>query len=158
MNTPVALPAHVPASFVMQNFGEVLARAAREPVGIERHGKLVAAVVPPQWLQRTGVLDERRAARAAQERVELHRLMRHQNLAIELLTAPAAQQRKAIAAAHAEVQRWQRLGLCSEDYIERWSQWLALPIKELARRMCSDAHGWGAAMRQNSPFTAPASA
>jgi antitoxin (DNA-binding transcriptional repressor) of toxin-antitoxin stability system len=156
MNSPIALSAHVPASFVKQNFGEVLARAAHQPVGIERHGKLVAAVVPPQWLQRSDALDERRAARAAQERVELLRLMRHQNLAIELLTAPATQQRKAIAAASAEVQRWQRLGLCSSDYIERWSQWLALPVKELARLMCGDAGGWGAAMRQNSPFVSPA--
>ena len=61
----------VAASHVKQNFGEVLARAALGPIGVERHKKLVAAIVPPQWLSQQGALDERRAARAAQQQVEL---------------------------------------------------------------------------------------
>ena len=38
----------VTASAAKQNFGHLLERAAMAPVGIERHGKLVAALVPPQ--------------------------------------------------------------------------------------------------------------
>jgi hypothetical protein len=144
----------VPASLVKQNFGEVLARAARGPVGIERHRKLVAAIVPPHWLSAQDVLDERRAARAAQQQVELNRLLAHQQLGIELLCSAPAWQRRRIEDARREVDRWQAGQLCSADYVERWRAWLALPVKELVPRMCSDADGWGRAMRQNSPFTA----
>ncbi|HSV46830.1 MAG TPA: type II toxin-antitoxin system Phd/YefM family antitoxin [Ramlibacter sp.] len=142
----------VPASYAKQNFGEVLGQAARAPVGIQRHGKLVAALVPPDFLVRGAALDERRAARSAQRQVELARLAAHQRLAIELLCATAAQQRAVIEAARREVDRWQDKRLCSPDYIERWREWLALPVKLLAARMCSPAEGWGTAMRQNTPF------
>lgn len=144
----------VAASHVKQNFGAVLARAAHGPVGVERHRKLVAAIVPPQWLSQRPQIDERQAARVAQQQIELHRLVAHQRLGIELLCAQPAQQRKWIEAALREVDRWEERQLCSADYIERWRAWLALPAKELVQRMCSDAQGWGRAMRQNSPFTA----
>jgi antitoxin (DNA-binding transcriptional repressor) of toxin-antitoxin stability system len=144
----------VAASHVKQNFGEVLARAAHGPVGVERHRKLVAAIVPPQWLLQHQAPDERRAARAAQQQVELHRLVAHQQLGIELLCASPPQQRKRLEAALQEVDRWEERQLCSADYIQRWRAWLALPVKQLVQRMCSDAQGWGRAMRQNSPFTA----
>jgi antitoxin (DNA-binding transcriptional repressor) of toxin-antitoxin stability system len=144
----------VAASHVKQNFGEVLARAAQGPVGVERHRKLVAAIVPPEWLSQHQPLDERRVARAAQQQVELHRLVAHQQLGIELLCAQSAQQRKRIDVALREVDRWEERQLCSADYIQRWRAWLALPVKDLVQRMCSDAQGWGRAMRQNSPFTA----
>jgi antitoxin (DNA-binding transcriptional repressor) of toxin-antitoxin stability system len=144
----------VAASHVKQNFGEVLARAAHGPVGVERHRKLVAALVPPHWLSQHQALDERRAARAAQQQVELHRLLAHQQLGIELLCAPLAHQRKRVEVAMHEVNRWEAGQLCSADYIQRWRAWLALPVKQLVQRMCSDAQGWGRAMRQNSPFTA----
>jgi antitoxin (DNA-binding transcriptional repressor) of toxin-antitoxin stability system len=146
----------VPASHVKQNFGEVLAMAAHGPVGVERHRKLVAAIVPPQWLDRQDTLDERRAARAAQRQVDLGRLMAHQRTGIELLCATPAQQRKRIAQARAEVDRWETGRLCSADYIARWRAWLDLPVHELVQRMCSDAQGWGVAMRQNSPFAVSA--
>jgi hypothetical protein len=142
----------VPASHVKQNFGEVLAMAARGPVGVERHRKLVAAIVPPDWIARHGALDERRAARAAQQQLEQRRLMAHQQEGIELLCAPVAEQRRRIAQARREVDGWEAGRLCSTDYIERWRAWLDLPVRELVRRMCSDAQGWGPAMRQNSPF------
>jgi hypothetical protein len=144
----------VAASYVKQNFGEVLARAARGPVGVQRHRKLVAAIVPPHWLARPDVvLDERRAARAAQQQVEMNRLMAHQQLGIDLLCASLPHQRKRIEAARREVDRWEKRQLCSADYVARWRAWLALPTPQLVQRMCSDAHGWGRAMRQNSPFS-----
>ena len=57
-------------------------------------------------------------------------------------------------AAQSEVRRWADQNLCSQDYIDRWTEWLELPVAELAERMCADADGWGNAMRQNSPFAA----
>lgn len=143
----------ISASAAKQNFGQVLERAALAPVGIERHGKLVAALVPPQWLARAPVLDERHRAREAQQRVELARLMAHQRIGIALL-AHKSGQKALLATARREVQRWAAQQLCSHDYISRWTEWLALPVAELVERMCSDADGWGPAMRQNSPFAA----
>lgn len=148
----------VAASRVKQNFGEILALAAFAPQGIERHGKLVAALVPPDWLARQSSLDGRRAARAAQQQIEKQRLMAHQALGITLLCATPAEQRFQLDAAAREVDRWQAGQLCSADYIVRWRQWLAMPLKQLVQRMCSDAAGWGNAMRQNSPFAVSSSA
>lgn len=146
----------VAASRLKQNFGEVLARAVLAPVGVERHGKLVAAVVPAQWLERHDALDERQAARVEQRRIELQRLMAHQRLGLQLLCAPRVRQASRIRAALKEVQRWERQGLCSADYVLRWRKWLDLPLQRLVQTMCSDAAGWGSAMRQNSPFAASA--
>ena len=143
----------VAASRAKQNFGEILALAASAPQGIERHGKLVAALVSPDWLARQSGLDERRASRAAQQQVDQQRLLAHQAIGIALLCSTAAQQRSQLAGATQQVDRWQAQQLCSADYIARWRQWLALPLKQLVQRMCSDAAGWGNAMRQNSPFT-----
>lgn len=143
----------VAASRVKQNFGEILALAANSPQGIERHGKLVAALVPPEWLSRQSSLDERQAARLAQQQVELQRLMKHQSIGIALLCGTANEQHRQLAAAVRETDRWQADQLCSADYIARWRDWLALPIKQLVQQMCSEAGGWGNAMRQNSPFS-----
>lgn len=141
----------ISASDAKQSFGRLLEMAASAPVGIERHGKLVAAMVPPQWLSRSDLLDERRVAREQQKQVDQSRLMAHQRVAIELLSHPEMAD-QLLSAARAQVQRWATQNLCSDDYIDRWHQWLALPQAELAQLMCSDANGWGKAMRQNSPF------
>lgn len=141
----------VPASVAKQNFGSILERASAAPVAIEKHGRVVAALVPASWLDRAVLLDERRQAREQQRQVEQNRLMAHQQLAIELLTDPARGQ-QLLDAARQEVSRWAEQRLCSQDYIDRWSEWLSLPEAELAKKMCSDANGWGKAMRQNSPF------
>ncbi|HVZ46721.1 MAG TPA: hypothetical protein VHA82_23140 [Ramlibacter sp.] len=134
----------------------MLARAAREPVGVRRHGKLVAALVPADWVARLAVTDERRAAREVQKAVEARRLAAHQRIGIELLCAAPSQQARMLQAARREVDRWESESLCSRDYIDRWRGWLALPPRKLVKLMCSDAEGWGAAMRQNSPLTAQA--
>lgn len=139
------------ASQAKQNFGALLGQLAHSPVAIERHHKTVAVVMSPQAAQ--SVSDPRQVARREQQQRELQRLMRHQQLAIDLLCAPVAAQQNALQAAHKMVQRWQTENLCSTDYIDRWRQWLALPLTQLAPLMCSDADGWGPAMRQNSPFT-----
>lgn len=143
----------ITASAAKQNFGQVLERAAHAPVGIERHGKLVAAVVSPQWLDSNPPQDERHRARDAQRQVELGRLMAHQRIGIDLL-GHKERKKLLLDAARREVRRWAEQHLCSQDYIDRWSEWLALPPVDLVERMCSDADGWGTAMRQNSPFAA----
>jgi len=84
--------------------------------------------------------------------VELRRLMVHEQLAIDLLCAPPAEQRRRIADARRVVDLWEAGQLCSQDYVERWRAWLRLPLRDLVLRMCSDSLGWGPAMRQNSPF------
>lgn len=143
----------VSASNAKQLFGALLADAAREPVRIERHGKTVAAVVPPSWLARQGDMDPRRAAQQERERL---REEKHLRLAVKLLTLPAAQRKAMIAQARAMVDRWQAEQLCSADYISRWRAWLSLPTDELAKAMTSSDDEWAAPMRQNSPFVLPA--
>jgi len=143
----------ITASEAKQRFGDVLERASAAPVAIERHGKVVAAMVPAEWLDRHEALDERKLARERQRLVEQRRLMAHQRIGIELLAKPASR-KQLLQAARKEVRRWAERQLCSADYIDRWNDWLALPEAELVLRMCSDADGWGNAMRQNSPFGA----
>ena len=143
----------ITASAAKQNFGQLLARAATAPVGIERRGKLVAVLVPPQWVAQLPLMDERGRAREDHGRVEQRRLMAHQRIGIELL-GYKVRRKQLLDGARREVRRWSEQGLCSADYIERWNEWLALPTIDLVDRMCSDAEGWGAAMRQNSPFAA----
>lgn len=141
----------ITASAAKQNFGHALERASVAPIGIERHGKLVAALVPPHWLEKADLLDERKRAREQQDQVEQRRLMAHQRIGIELLGRDETR-RRLLEAARGQVRRWADQGLCSQDYIDRWNEWLSLPVVELVDRMCSDADGWGKAMRQNSPF------
>ncbi|MCF8160625.1 MAG: type II toxin-antitoxin system Phd/YefM family antitoxin [Polaromonas sp.] len=140
------------ASQAKQNFGALLGQLAHSPVAIERHHKTVAVVMSPEAAQ--SVSDPRRMAREAQRQRELQRLVQHQQIAIDILCAPRSAQKKHIQAALDSVKRWETEHLCSADYIERWQQWLALPVSELAPLMCGPAQGWGPAMRQNSPFTA----
>lgn len=140
------------ASQAKQNFGALLGQLAHSPVAIERHHKTVAVVLSPEAAQ--SVSDPRRLARQAQQQRELQRLVQHQQIAIDMLCAPRSVQKKHIQAALDRVKRWETEHLCSADYIERWQQWLALPVTELAPLMCGPAQGWGPAMRQNSPLTA----
>lgn len=77
--------------------------------------------------------------------------MAHQRIGIDLLSHPE-KKRQLLDAARIQIKRWAEQGLCSQDYIDRWNEWLSLPAVALVDRMCSDAEGWGKAMRQNSPF------
>lgn len=140
------------ASQAKQNFGALIKQLAQSPVAIERHHKTVAIVMSPELAR--SVPDPRQAARSVQQQRELQRLIRHQQLAIDLLCASAKARQNSLQAAQRVVERWQAEQLCSADYIQRWREWLALPVPDLARLMCGEADGWGSAMRQNSPFTA----
>lgn len=138
------------ASQAKQNFGALLSQLAQNPVAIARHHKTVAVVMLPAAAQT--LPNPRLQARAEQQQREQQRLMRHQQFAIALLCASPAQQALQLQTAQAVVARWAQEGLCSADYIDRWQVWLTLPLQQLAPLMCSQAQGWGPAMRQNSPF------
>ncbi|HRK37434.1 MAG TPA: type II toxin-antitoxin system Phd/YefM family antitoxin [Burkholderiaceae bacterium] len=143
----------VSASEAKQNFGELLAQAAKAPVRIVRHGKTVAAVVPAAWLeQHAAKVDPRLAARAAQQEKVREREDKHRRIALALLTAPAPQRKAMIQQAQQMVDRWQAEQLCSPDYIEGWRAWLRLPTAELAKVMTCTDDAWAKPMRQNSPF------
>lgn len=143
------------ASQAKQNFGALLSQLEHSPVAIARHNKTVAVVMLPAQAHAQAQPNPRLQARAEQQQREQQRLMRHQHLAIGLLCATPTQQARQLKAARSVVARWASEGLCSADYINRWQKWLALPLQKLAPLMCGDAEGWGPAMRQNSPFTAP---
>ena len=141
-----------------QAFGQLLEAAARSPVAIERHKKVKAIVAAPEFFSRASrdeiQLSERRAARAAQTLLEKERLIKHQRIAIGLLTLPKKEQEKLVRHAQGVVTRWRVEGLCSQDYIDRWTRLLDMPVRDMAIAMTSDLDGWGTALRQNSPWTA----
>lgn len=144
------------ASQAKQNFGALLAWAAREPVHIVRHGNAIATVVPTAWFERNATnLDPRQLARAAQLEQDRAREDKHRRFALSLLLAPAAERQKMINQAQQMVDKWQAHSLCSVDYIEGWRSWLKLPVEELAKSMTSTNDPWAKPMRQNSPFVLP---
>lgn len=150
----------ISASDAKQNFGALLADAAQGVVRIVRHGKVVAAVVPPSWLeqntpQAAARPDPRAAARAAQQERELAREDKHRRIALALLMASPPERQAMLEAAQRVVDRWQAEQLCSPDYIEGWRAWLKLPPVELARAMTRTDDTWARPMRQNSPFLLP---
>lgn len=145
------------ASDAKQNFGELLAHAARGPVHIVRHGKVVAAMVPADWLDQSAALpDPRVAARAAQLQRDQAREDKHRRIALALLTSSAQERKAMIDQSRRMVARWQAEQLCSPDYIAGWRAWLSLPVAELAKTMTSTDDPWAKPMRQNSPFVLPA--
>lgn len=145
------------ASQAKQRFGELLKAAAQGPVAIEHHGKVRAIVAAPGYFHDTPAppalaLAERQLARLSQTLIERDRLIRHQRIALQLLTLPAQEGQPLLDQAQATVARWRDEKLCSADYIERWEHLLSLPLTEMAQAMVSDMEGWGTALRQNSPW------
>lgn len=141
------------ASQAKQQFGELMKAAMLAPVAIERHGKVRALVMAPTFFP--GAADPkaaRRLARMEQALVEKDRLIRHQRIALDLLTLPVPQRDAMVQQARETVERWRVESLSSRDYIDRWTQILAMPVASMAIEMVSDAQGWGTALRQNSPW------
>lgn len=139
-----------------QNFGQLIKASALAPVAIERHGKVQAVLMSPAFHGAAQAaqdpLAERRLARLQQAGVEKDRLLRHHRIAMDLLTLTPAESERLIRQARDTVERWRREKLSSRDYVDRWAALLALPARQLAREMVSDADGWGTALRQNSPW------
>lgn len=131
---------------------EILDNPGLEGTAIARHGKPIAyvtsaaqALVPKSRL-------ERREARLRLAAVEDQRLIRHLRIGTQLLASQPHEARRMVEGALERVARWENEALCSRDYIERWRALLALPAAQLVAEMCGDADGWGAALRQNSPW------
>ncbi len=144
------------ATQAKQNFGGLLSAASLGLVAIERHGKVQAIIAAPQFFNQAPVPDAlapRQIARLRQSVIEKDRLIRHQRIALALVTASRRKRAQMLAAAQAVVQRWRSDGLCSADYIDRWSAILALPATEMALQMTGEGNNdWGPALRQNSPW------
>lgn len=90
------------------------------------------------------------ARMAHRERLHAQR-ERHLRLAVEL-AADARAARGKIARARKVVELWRRNCTCSPHYVKRWTELLALPPSQLARRMASLAE-WEDAMFQNTPWS-----
>jgi PHD/YefM family antitoxin component YafN of YafNO toxin-antitoxin module len=139
-----------------QHFGELLKAAEHGPVAVERHRKVQAIVLTPGHFAAMQAQPdrqtERRVARLQQAVAEHERLIRHQRIAIDLLTLPTAERDQLITKARATVAFWQADELCSSDYVQRWSDILAKPPRQIARLIVDDLDGWGQALRRNSPW------
>ncbi len=139
-----------------QCFGQLLKAASEAPVAIERHGKVRAIVGAPEFFSPAQAghdeLAVRRLARLNQAMTEKDRLIRHQRIALDLVTLHRKARDDMIRSALAIVDRWRQEHLCSRDYIDRWSEILRLPARKMATAMISDLEGWGTALRQNSPW------
>jgi PHD/YefM family antitoxin component YafN of YafNO toxin-antitoxin module len=139
-----------------QHFGELLKAAAHGPVAVKRHRKVQAIVLTPDHFAAMQAQPdrqaERRVARLQQAMAEHERLIRHQRIAIDLLTLPRTGREQLIAKARATVAFWQAEHLCSSDYVQRWSDILAKPARDVARLIVDELDGWGPALRRNSPW------
>ncbi len=112
-----------------------------EALGLE----LAALPRGGQPAQETLLARERERAR----RLDLRR--RHAALAAQLLAAPGSDAAELIRRARANVDRWQREGLCSEHYISRWRRRLSGPVRRVALSLL-DYDEWTDALLQNSPW------
>jgi hypothetical protein len=139
----------VHATFAKQKFRETIELSKSGPVGIQRHGETVAVIAPVEAICDAQI--GKRMALQQQKNVEADRLIRHQRIAIRLLTNPA-QAPAHIESAKKLVARWEQESLCSDHYISRWKKALSLPVAELAIEMSGEMDGWGTALRQNSPW------
>ena len=146
----------ITASQAKQGFGALMQAAQAGPVAVERHRKVQVVVVSPEHFAASARLADpkaqRKLARLNQALVERDRLIRHQKIAIDLLTLPRPDSLRLVKRARSMVERWRAEGLCSADYIQRWSDILRLPVKSMAAAIVSDLDGWGNALRQNSPW------
>jgi len=91
-----------------------------------------------------------RLARFEQQRVVDQRKDRHLRLAVEL-AVDGARARDRINKAKDQIELWRRGKLCSEFYIRKWSEVLAMRPKKMAQAMAGFGE-WESAMFQNSPW------
>lgn len=134
------------ATAAKQRFGELLERAARGPVGIVRHGRIVAYVVPPDGaaLLRPD-LSAMLQARALQADKAEARRRDH----LEFAGRIGARDRDR---ARAIVARWETDKLCSAVYIRAWRELLGLPRAALRERL-ETRDDFTRVMLANSPLT-----
>ncbi len=146
----------ISATKAKQGFADLLKAVASGPIAIERHQRVLAIMVSPDFFARQqssqSDMTGRQLARARQALVEKERLIRHHRIAMDLLKLPAKDRDVLVERAAKVVAIWREQKLCSADYVDRWSEILRLPPLDMAAAIVSDADGWGAALRQNSPW------
>lgn len=99
-----------------------------------------------------GPAGETALARERERAKRLDARRRHAALAAALLAVGPAEAVAMLERARANVDRWQREGLCSEHYISRWRSRLAGPVRTAALHLLE--HGdWTDALLQNSPWS-----
>jgi transcriptional regulator with XRE-family HTH domain len=106
--------------------------------------------IKPQ-LVADSIVEERRWARLLHQASLEKQRNRHLRLAVELATHRKKAQ-QLIAKAKSVVELWRTQDTCSPFYIERWSELLALPPGELAKKMAS-LGDWEDALFQNTPWS-----
>ncbi len=95
--------------------------------------------------------DSERLLARLEHQVKLsERRNRHMRLAVSLAIEPKKALRL-VRQARRQVLLWRNRSLCSELYIERWTQLLCLSPREIARAM-TELGDWEDAMFQNSPW------
>lgn len=94
----------------------------------------------------------RQLTRANQALIEKDRLIKHHQIALDLVTALPNHRDQMIGGARAAVARWDSKRLCSREHIERWNEILDMEPKKMAITMVSAIDGWGPSLRQNSPW------
>ncbi len=134
------------ATAAKQRFGELLERAAHGPVGIVRHGRIVAYVVPPNSaaLPPSGVEAMLRARAVQADKAEARR--RDQVAFAAILTAPDRSRARGIVA------RWATDRLCSPVYIKAWRELLELPRASLRAKL-ETRDDFTRVLLANSPLT-----
>lgn len=128
-----------------------LERGKRKAVQTDTVERLFAVLgVQPQVLQQPDRDSPRKLARLQQELKLGEQRERHLRLAFALSEDEQAAAQK-VAKARERVELWRQKKSCSQFYIDRWSQLLALPPRQLAREM-HHLGDWEAALFQNSPW------
>lgn len=134
------------ATAAKQRFGELLERAARGPVAIVRHGRVVAYVVPPEAAAPpqagTEAMLRARAVQAGKDEAR-----RRDHLAFANTMSPRERTR-----ARAIVTRWEAEKLCSPAYIKAWRALLRLPRAALRGKL-EVRDNFTRVLLANSPLT-----
>lgn len=129
-----------------------LERGKRKAVQSDTVERLFAVLgVQPQVLHQADRDSPRKLARLQQELKLREQRERHLRLAFELSEDEQAATQK-VAKARKRVELWRQKKSCSQFYIDRWSQLLALPPRKLAKEM-HHLGDWEAALFQNSPWS-----
>lgn len=112
---------------------------------------LAALELSPQVGQSSHDFPRKKMARLEQELRRREQRERHLRLAISLGDDDSSAAAK-VAKARQRVELWRSNQSCSQFYIDRWSQLLALPPRKMAKEM-SSLGDWEDAMFQNSPWS-----
>lgn len=134
------------ATAAKQRFGELLERAAHGPVGIVRHGRIVAYVVPPEGVAAPRS-DVEAMLRARAVQVDKDDARRRDHVAFAAaVNAPDRARARAIVA------RWDAQKLCSPVYIKAWRALLELPRAALRAKL-ETRDDFTRVLLANSPLT-----